>query len=272
MRALQLILFMGSLGINVQLWAQESNAELLKKAQVSLNEAVQAQDFEQAAKWKKEIEVRSKIEECIAKGDFETAAQLKKELEEKPTQALERTDKKEEGFNLSTTEIVSGFKGPAEGKAVVYFVCSEKSGFAVGFEYFHEKQFIGKFLGNGYLRFECEPGNHLFWASSENKEWLEADLEANKTYIIRITRSVGAWKPHVKYKVITRDNAKELKEVKKIVDKKPASHLPESELKAIHFKMNRFIEQEVFHFYNNVKGKKPVKKMNKTDNIPLEMW
>jgi hypothetical protein len=271
MRVLQLILFVCSIGLSAQLRAQESNAELLKKAQVSLDEAVKAQEFEQAAKWKKEIEVRNKIEECIAKGDFETAAQLKKELEEKPTQAVQRTEKKEEGFNLSTTEIVSGFKSPAEGKAVVYFVCSEKTGFAVGFEYFYEKQFIGKFLGNGYLRFECEPGNHLFWASSENKEWLEADLEANKTYIIRITRSVGAWKPHVKYKVITQDNAKELKEVKQVIDKKPASHLPESELKAIHFKLNGFIEQEVFHFYNNVKGKKPVKKMNKSDNIPMDL-
>jgi len=41
------------------------------------------------------------------------------------------------------------------------------------------------------LVYECEPGKHVFWASSENKSVIEAELEAGKVYIINSEVRMG---------------------------------------------------------------------------------
>lgn len=44
------------------------------------------------------------------------------------------------------------------------------------------------------MRYEIEAGEHLFWVSSENKQFVKANLEAGKTYIIMVDIKMGAWK------------------------------------------------------------------------------
>jgi hypothetical protein len=84
-----------------------------------------------------------------------------------------------------------GFTSPAEGKAVVYFVRLNGLGFAVNFEYFMGDKYIGDFAGRGYLRHECDPGEHLFWASSGNQEFVPAKLKADATYVILVDVELG---------------------------------------------------------------------------------
>ena len=67
------------------------------------------------------------------------------------------------------TAFSQGFQPPAEGKAVIYFTRVTLYGKPVDFEFFHQDQYIGAFKGDEYMRYECDPGTHLFWASSENK-------------------------------------------------------------------------------------------------------
>lgn len=54
------------------------------------------------------------------------------------------------------------------GKAVVYFVRPSLLGFAINFSYFDSTALIGRFNAPKYIRYECDPGPHLFWARSEN--------------------------------------------------------------------------------------------------------
>ena len=70
---------------------------------------------------------------------------------------------------ISVSLSAQGFQPPAEGKAAVYIVRVSAYGGAVSFEYFHGDKYIGIFKGVNYLRYECDPGANLFWASSARK-------------------------------------------------------------------------------------------------------
>jgi len=65
---------------------------------------------------------------------------------------------------------------PAD-KAVVYFVRASGMGALINFTFFDSDQVIGRFNGPKYLRYECEPGDHILWARSENKDFVQASLE-----------------------------------------------------------------------------------------------
>ena len=174
-------------------------------------------------------------------------------------------------FNLSTTEQVEGFYPPKKGNSVVYIARWAIGGYAAGFEYFHEDQFIGKFVGNGYLRFECKPGKHLFWASSENKEFITTELEPNRTYIIRAMAAPGAWKMHASLKPITRSDEEDFTIIKNMVNRKPASHLEESKLRKLNNQLKNFIQKELNHYQNVTKDKYNFRHLSADSFIPTEL-
>lgn len=91
-----------------------------------------------------------------------------------------------------------GLAKPSEGKAMVYFVRSSSLGFLINFKYFDGETYLGKFNHGKYLAYECAPGKHLFWSKSENTDYLEAELEAGKIYIIDAEPQMGAIKAGVK--------------------------------------------------------------------------
>ncbi len=114
-----------------------------------------------------------------------------------------------------------GFTPPAEGKAVVYFVRVTNFGKAVSFQYFHNDKFIGQFKGKNYMRYECDPGEQLFWVSSEDKEFVTTELKAGDSYAIVINVEMGAWKARVGLNPLDPSNEKELLDrVSELINKK----------------------------------------------------
>lgn len=96
-------------------------------------------------------------------------------------------------LNLTFTfSFAQEIKGPAEGKSMVYFTRSSPFVLLFNFSYFDGTNYIGKFNNGKYIAYECDPGKHVFWSSSggktieigANKSYVQADLEAGKTYII----------------------------------------------------------------------------------------
>ena len=79
-------------------------------------------------------------------------------------------------------------------KSIVYFTRANSTGALINFTYFDDEKVIGRFNGPKYLKYECNPGKHLFWARSENKSFVEATLLAGKTYIIDVKPKMGAIK------------------------------------------------------------------------------
>jgi hypothetical protein len=120
---------------------------------------------------------------------------------------------------ISFSAFSQGLKKPNEGKALVYFVRSEQLGFLINFKYFDGEKYLGKFNYGKYLAYECEPGKHLFWAKSENIDFLEADLEAGKLYIVDSQPQMGAFKAGVKL-VPFDNNVASYKNEKKYTKKK----------------------------------------------------
>ncbi len=100
---------------------------------------------------------------------------------------------------------------PSEGKALVYITRSNGA-MMVNFRVYDKDLFIGALEYQNYFVYECEPGDHLFWAASENRDFVEAKLEANKTYVIDLEAKMGAFIASV---AVVPQNPKDKKHRKK---------------------------------------------------------
>jgi len=110
-------------------------------------------------------------------------------------------------------------KKPSEGKTIVYFVRSSGLGALINFKYFDGEKYLGKFNYGKYLVYECEPGKHVFWSRSENTDFIEADLEVGKIYIVDSEAQMGAIKAGVEL-VPFNPNPESYKTPKKFEKKK----------------------------------------------------
>ncbi len=140
---------------------------------------------------------------------------------------------------------------PAD-KAVVYFVRSSSLGFAINFTYFDGTAVIGQFNGTKYLRYECEPGEHLFWARSENKDFVKANLEAGKIYVIDVIPLMGAIKAAVELVPINSADYN-LKRTQKLLAKRPSESFSKEELDRLQIRMADVIERGMKK-YEKIKG------------------
>ncbi|MFN8133944.1 MAG: hypothetical protein U0Z17_01465 [Bacteroidales bacterium] len=115
-------------------------------------------------------------------------------------------------------------------KAVVYFVRYSSMGFAINFSYFDSTRLVGRFNCPKYIRYECEPGKHLFWARSENRDYVEAEVEAGKIYFIVANPRMGAVKAQVELVAVDPKDAKIMKKILELLDKKPSETFTAEEL------------------------------------------
>lgn len=142
---------------------------------------------------------------------------------------------------------------PAD-KAVVYFVRPSSLGFAINFSYFDSAQLIGKFNGPAYIRYVCNPGKHVFWARSENRDFVEAEVQAGKIYFIEAIVNMGAIKAAVNLDPIDPSDEKRMKKVFKLLAKNLSESFSEAELQAEQEKMQDVIERGL-EKYNGDKQK-----------------
>jgi hypothetical protein len=155
------------------------------------------------------------------------------------------------------TVSAQGFTPPPDGKAVVYFVRVTKYGKPTAFEFFHQDKYIGYFKGDQYMRYECEPGTHLFWASSENKEFITADLEAGKSYIIMVNVIMGAMKARVGLAPLDFSDNEVWERVKKLVNNDAPFVTPEKKIEKMNDKLGKkFIPEHLERYENEWKAEK----------------
>lgn len=243
-------------------YAQEiTNQARLAEAKKEMEAAVSKEDYASAANLKKEIEIREKIEQAVAAGDYAEAQRLKEELEGKAAPApgakkIAPEDKASPKAYVTSGEPFKspvydspGFHPPTPGKAVVYFARVTKFGMAVSFEYFHNDQFIGIVKGSNYLRHEVNPGKHLFWASSENKDYVTAELKAGETYIVIVDVIMGGWKARVGLNPLSPDD-EVLERAVKLITKKPPKNTSEKDIEKTQNKLEgrNFIAEQLENY------------------------
>ncbi len=115
-----------------------------------------------------------------------------------------------------------GIQPAPPGKAVVYFVRPSLLGYAINFSYFDSTNMLDKFNGTGYIRYECEPGYHLFWAKAENRDFLEADIDTGKIYFVEAVPQMGAITYGVRLIPVSPGDEKRMTRIIKFLDKKAA--------------------------------------------------
>ncbi len=111
------------------------------------------------------------------------------------------------------------FKKPTKGKALVYIIRGNSIGNGYNIRVYDGKRFLGPLPGRAYFTYECEPGEHLFWAASENRDFVEANLSANKIYVIDLRAKLGLVHMAVGVEPYTPSNPKHLKRFKKAINK-----------------------------------------------------
>ncbi len=89
---------------------------------------------------------------------------------------------------------------------------------------FDNDRFIGKFGGSSYLRYGCEQGKQLFWARSENKDFLPAELEAVQIYFVQAFIAAGIPKAQVRLVPIDPHERKRIARFEKKIQSKPGIH------------------------------------------------
>ncbi len=127
-----------------------------------------------------------------------------------------------------------------EEKSIVYFTRASGLGALINFTYFDGEKVIGKFNGPKYIRYECSPGKHLFWARSENKSFVHAELKAGEIYIIDVVPRMGGIKASVKLVPVDRANYK-LKRIQKLLSKRASETFDENQLVELQTEMSDVI-------------------------------
>jgi hypothetical protein len=97
--------------------------------------------------------------------------------------------------------------------------------FGVTFEYFQQDKFIGEFKGKNYMRYECDPGEHLFWANGENTDYMTSDLKAGGTYIVMVDVFMGG---HLGFTPICEKDKELFAQAKALINENPAIITPEN--------------------------------------------
>jgi hypothetical protein len=160
-----------------------------------------------------------------------------------------------------------GFKPPSPGKAVVYFCRYTSYGFTTSFEYFHNDKYFGIAKGKNVVRYECDPGQQLFWLSTENKEFVTADLKEGGTYIVIINVLPGGMKGHVGCQPIDA-SSEHFPKIKELINKEVPVVTEQKKIDDMNKKLAKFIVENLDNYNNIWKNEKKFKHISPEMAIP----
>ena len=112
---------------------------------------------------------------------------------------------------------------------------------------------IGRFNGPKYMKYVCDPGKHLFWARSENKSFVDAELKAGEIYIIDVIPRMGGLKASVKITPVDKA-VYNMKRIQKLLSKREPETFTKLELDELQNEMSNVIIRGM-EKYNDLKNK-----------------
>lgn len=100
---------------------------------------------------------------------------------------------------------------PEPGKALVVFMRPSTYGGGIQATVYDASQpaeeFIGIVSGKTKIAHQAEPGKHLFMVIGENADFVNATLDADKTYYVLVSPRMGVWKARFSLLPIHNDTA-----------------------------------------------------------------
>ncbi|HCW05840.1 MAG TPA: hypothetical protein DGG95_00550 [Cytophagales bacterium] len=178
---------------------------------------------------------------------------------------------KVEPNQASAVNFLPGFQPPSKGKAVVYFVRVTVMGLIYSFEYFHQDKYFAIAKGKNYVRYECDPGQQLFWVSAQNKEFLTANLASGGTYIVIVDVAMGLGKSRVGLTPLSASNVELINRVKELVKSEPPAYTPPEKVSEMNIKLRSFIDEKLNLYETTLKNQKVFKNISADMAIPPEL-
>src|SRR5262245_6542530 len=83
---------------------------------------------------------------------------------------------------------------PPADKAMVVFLRPAYTGNAISAAVYEDDEFLGIVMRHARLVHETPPGEHRFMVVSEAADFLDARLDAGKTYFVKVAPRMGAWR------------------------------------------------------------------------------
>ena len=114
-----------------------------------------------------------------------------------------------------------GFQKPAEGKVLVYFVRYQGAVAMIDFKYFDGEKYLGRATMINYFVYECDPGEHVFWVATENREYIKGNLKANCVYVIEVRPYLRIAMASANLYQVDPANAKAMKRIRKLLEDEP---------------------------------------------------
>jgi len=149
---------------------------------------------------------------------------------------------------LSVSAYAQKFEAAAEDESIVYFVKYSKVASSIVFTYFDTDKCIGKFKGQGYIVYKCNPGEHIFWASREFTNFITADLQAGSTYLVMVKAATGVFVANPVMMPINSDDAKSINKALKVIGKKTPKIFTENEIANWNDDYKESIAKEMIYF------------------------
>ena len=133
-------------------------------------------------------------------------------------------------FILTTlTSFAQDFQKPAEGKSMVYFVRYRGAKSLINFKYFDSEKYLGRATLINYFMYECDPGEHVFWVATENREYIKGDLKPNCVYVIEVQPYMRVAMGSADLHQIDPSDQKTLKKIANVIDNNEPSALLEKD-------------------------------------------
>ena len=121
------------------------------------------------------------------------------------------------------------------------------------------------------MRYECPAGEHLLWASSENKQFLHCNLKAGETYIVLVNIVMGAWKARMDLEPVTIEN-KDFERIKELVYSQAPVETPPELIESTQKKLEErgFIQNIMTRYETEWKNEKNTKTITPEMFIPFD--
>ena len=158
---------------------------------------------------------------------------------------------------------------PTKGKSVIYLLRTTGLGSLMNFRFFEEDTYLGKFNGKNYLRYECEPGEHLFWVKAENIDVLKTNLAADRIYFVEVNAVMGGFSAGVKYRIVDYTNEKQMKRIRKLLVKKDPKVFTKEQLSENKEKMDEVIKNGMQKVQEKMNGEKKIKEITPDMNYKM---
>jgi len=139
-------------------------------------------------------------------------------------------------------------------------------GALMNFRFFEENSYLGKFKGKNYIRYECEPGEHMFWVKAENIDFIETDLTAGNIYLVENNAVIGEFSAGVKFRIVDYSNEKQMKRINKLLAKKEAKTFTEEQLLEDEKEMSEIIQKGMQKVQEKIKEGKEIKRISSDMN------